>query len=219
MEAVDNGELVVPVVSRRAKKEENRAFAPVKWMLGYGLPGPVELGDEALSFIPARWGGDVTKPPAGLVVLGPYEPSGAPFVVCAASQVFNALAKAAAGKETSGLERLQICLPPEDLDVGTDPHVYRAVLDAVLAHATSLALRKVVLVPPFQYGAKAAHYEALRKEVRGAVVAYGAVCLDPAPYLEENLWRVNPAVEGVYGLRPNPAGLKKIEQGLLNLVR
>jgi hypothetical protein len=43
--------------------------------------------------------------------------------------------------------------------------------------------------------------------------------VDPADCLDERLWRVNPAAENVYGNRPNAAGLKKIEQGLLNLVR
>jgi hypothetical protein len=48
---------------------------------------------------------------------------------------------------------------------------------------------------------------------------YGAGVLDPSGWLAEMLWRVDPAVEGVYGPFPNAAGMKMIEQALADLIR
>jgi hypothetical protein len=47
---------------------------------------------------------------------------------------------------------------------------------------------------------------------------YGAQAVDPAEFLNEKLWRVDPEVEGAYGASPNATGLKKIEQGLADLL-
>jgi hypothetical protein len=76
-----------------------------------------------------------------------------------------------------------------------------------------------VLLAPLQYGAGESHCEALWNQVEGAAGSYGASCLDAAGCLDEALWRSDPQRPGVYGSRPNAAGLKKIEDELKNLVQ
>jgi hypothetical protein len=213
----DTKELLVPVVEKR-KKYEDRAFAPVKWLLGSAPI--VRFSGKALAFIPGRWALKSDSPPE-TVLLGPYRPNGAPPVLRAASEILNKLLAENASRDEKAepLAQLLICLPPEEFDVSTDPRVYRAVVETLLTHLAIPSLKKVLVVPPFQYGAAGKYCEALWREVREAALACGASVVDPADCLDERLWRVNPAAENVYGNRPNAAGLKKIEQGLLNLVR
>ncbi|MGD0093717.1 MAG: hypothetical protein ABSE73_27725 [Planctomycetota bacterium] len=210
-------EVLVPVVERRVRKED-RAFAPVKWLLDSAPI--VRLAGKAMAFIPGRWGLKSAGAPE-TVLLGPYPPNGAPPVLCAVSEILNNLLaeRAAKDQDAAPLAQVLVCLPPEDFDVATDPCVYRATIAALLAHVAHPALKKVLLVPPFQYGTPEKSCEALWHEVREAARAYGATVVDPADCLDEKLWRTNSAVEGVYGNHPNSAGLKKIEQGILNLVR
>jgi hypothetical protein len=170
--------------------------------------------------MPERWRLNTTGFPE-TILLGPYDASGAPPVLCAVSEVLNAMAarQAAAVKEGDELAVLLVALPPEDLDVATEPRVYRQLVEAMLAHLEGLQLKRVLVMPPFQYSAPGKYSETVWSDVRAAASAYGAGTVDPAEYMEEKLWRADPKVEGVYGVRPNSAGLKKIEQGLLNLVR
>ena len=225
----DGSEVIIPMVVRRAKKEEERAFAAVKWLLKTAEQGGG--GGRTLFFVPERWrltgvvAADASKvsgkdaPAEMIMALGPYEPNGAPPILRAVSQILAVLCADADAGNKEAWAQVLICLPPEDLDVATDPRVYRVLLEALLTRAAGLQAGKVLVVPPFQYGAPAKNSDALWREVSGAASACGVSAVDPAEYVEEPLWRVDPAVEGVYGIRPNAAGLKKIEQGLLNLVR
>ena len=210
-------EVLVPVVERR-KRKEDRAYAPVKWLLGSAPI--VRLAGKAMAFVPGRWGLRSDSPPEA-ILLGPYKPNGAPPVLRATSAILNRLLaeNAARDEKAEPLAQLLICLPPEDLDVSTDPRAYRAIVEALLTHLATPSLKKVLVVPPFQYGARDGYCEALWHEAREATLACGASSLDPADCLDEKLWRVNPFVQNVYGSRPNAAGLKKIEQVLLDPVR
>jgi len=210
------GEVLIPVVAKRVNKED-RSYAPVKWLLSSNLPVPGIQRGRVVAFVPGRWRLSTTPPPE-TVALGPYAGGGAPPLLCAMDQILNTL-RGGGEAQAAPPAFLLICLPPEDLDVATAPRVYRLLVETLLAHLANPNLKKVVLVPPFQYGAPEKQRDALWHEAIGAAAAYGVTGVDPSEYLEEKLWRADPQVEGVYGIRPNAAGVKKIEQGLLNLVR
>ena len=210
IELTDGGDVLLPAVAKRIRKED-RSFAPMKWILGKGDAPAVKSAVPSVVFMPGRWSDD--KTPARL---GPYELNGAPPILVAMDRILKRAPVLLDDLKTPA--QLVISLPPEDLDAATDPRVYRAILDGLLAHATRLSAKKVFVVPPFQYGAREKAAAALVREVELACGAYGVVAVDPSEYLNEKLWRVDPDKEGVYGIRPNATGLKKIEQGLFNLI-
>jgi len=210
LELSEGGDILLPAVTKRVRKED-RSFAPIKWILGNGDAPAAKSAVPSVVFMPGRWSDDKTP-----TRLGPYELNGAPPILFAMDRILNRAP--ALLDELKTPAQVVICLPPEDLDAATDPRVYRAILDGLLAHATRMAVKKVFVVPPFQYGAREKVAAALLREVELACGAYGALAVDPAEYLNEKLWRVDPDKEGVYGIRPNAMGLKKIEQGLFNLI-
>ncbi|MCZ7644076.1 MAG: hypothetical protein M5U26_02160 [Planctomycetota bacterium] len=103
-----------------------------------------------------------------------------------------------------------VLLPPEDLEVATDPRVYRIVVEALLGRLRAGGVREVALAPPCFYGRPKRQQQRLWDEVREAAKLSEATALDVSDWLDESRWRVDPEQEGVYGRAPNALGLKKI---------
>ncbi|MBI3832249.1 MAG: hypothetical protein HY291_22190 [Planctomycetes bacterium] len=229
--------VLVPVVER-VNREGDRTFAPVKWALGIKDQDAQAPVARAVLMLPGAWGktplskgGDSTQGPnspssqaldfgellpekaSAPVALGPYEPSGCAPVLRAFNEVLRALA---ALKEKP--ERIVIVLPPEDLEVATEPRIYRVVLEALLERLARAGVKQAVLAPPIKYGVAQARLDLLRLEVREAAAARGARMLDWAEVLDEKAWRLDPEKSGVYGRKPNAEGLKKIAQKLSDLI-
>lgn len=215
IELAEGGDILLPTVTKRIRKQD-RSFAPMKWILGKGDAAAVEVAVPSVVFTPGRWWVD-EKTRGAPAHLGPYALNGSPPLLFAMNHILTQ-APALLADDKRGPVQFVICLPPEDLDAATDPRVYRAILDGLLAHVARLPAKKIFVVPPFQFGAREKAAAALAHEVNAAAGAYGVVAVDPAEYLNEKLWRVDPEKEGVYGIRPNATGLKKIEQGLFNLI-
>ena len=215
LETKDNGEIVVAVVKKRLKVQ-NRAFAPLKWVTGT-TQQTQSAASRKLTCVPGRWQLDATKLKQAVLTLGPYQPNGAPPVLEAAGDILAKVASLQSGLAGNAL-RLVICLPPEDLDVATDPRVYRTILEALLARLEAAGIKDVVLVPPLHFGAPEVYCQALWHEIHEAAATYQVKSADPADYLDEKLWRVDPAQSGVYGLRPNSTGLDKLTLGLAGLL-
>ena len=220
--AVDNGDVVVPVV-HRVLKVQNRAFAPIKWIVGDSAKEQNAKGEQALIFVPGRWPLNAANAGSNQkwIVLGPYAADGSMPVLRAFDQVLHELTKPTKdkdGKPASVPTRVAVCLPPEDLGVASDPRVYRMVVDALQARLIALGVKQIVLIPPFQFGTPDKYWQRMNSEVQESASVYGMQAVDPQEFLQEKLWRVDPDVEGAYGASPNPAGLKKIEQGLADLL-
>jgi hypothetical protein len=216
----DKGELILPVVRKRLRTPD-RAFAPLKWMVDSGSP-LIGKGEAGRAFIPGRWALTAeTKDPAKWAKLGPYAADGATPMACALRDILKNIAQARTESSPEApkvVERAVIFLPPEDLDVATDPRMYRILLDALLVHLKKADTRQIVLVPPLLYGASEKHRQSLWRAVHEAALANEVRSVDPTEYLNEKNWRADPAREGAYANRPNPEGMKKIEQALTNLL-
>ena len=232
--AKDNGDVVVPVIHRLLKTHD-RAFVPLKWFLGDGGPAKQSKGEAAVAFIPGRWpldiaahnqGGNGAQSNQKWIALGPFPPDGSTPALRVFDQIVRALkpagpagpANPAAPAAAPLPARVAVCLPPDDLSVATDPRVYRIVVDGILARLQQLGIKQVIVVPPFQFGTPEKYWQRINSEVQEAAAVYGAQAVDPADFLNEKLWRVDPEVEGAYGASPNAEGLKKIEQGLADLL-
>ena len=211
LETVD-GQVLIPVVRKRLKTQD-RAFVPIKWLIGHAAPIQKLVG-KTVVFAPARW--NLTSRPE-LMNLGPYLPNGTTPLCRALDQILMT-ASISSGKKEECIKCIIIFLPPEDLEVATDPHTYRIVLDALLAHLGSLAIKQIVLIPPFHFGVNERHRDMLWTEIKEASACYNASSLDPSDYLGEALWRADPEQPDVYGISPNSEGRKKIEQGLVDLL-
>jgi hypothetical protein len=209
LETDPSGEAIIPVVRKRIKNEE-RAYSPLRWLLNEDAAESQQKSAGALAFVPGRWRMSEGKS-ASYVALGPYAADGCPPILRAVDQILKRVAKGDA-------QRLVILLPPEDLDVASDPRIYRTVLDALLAHLKTLKVEKVTLVPPLHYGSGENHRQMLWKSVHEQASAYEVESVDATEQLDEMLWRADPEVKGGYGVRPNSGGLKKIEQALANLL-
>jgi hypothetical protein len=215
LETAQGGEVVVPVVRKRLKVE-NRAFVPLKWIVDGGSGAKPAIKGKAASFAPARW--QLGKPASGpeIGALGPYVRDGAVPVLRTVDQV---LAKCGPSPAAAApIERAVIFLPPEDLELATDPRVYRLALDCLLAHLKRSGTRQLTLVPPLLYGSPEKHCLLLWQAVREAAAAYAVDALEPAAFLDEKLWRVDPQTASAYGASPNAEGTKKIEQALNDLL-
>jgi hypothetical protein len=219
--ATDNGDVVVPVV-HRVLKVQNRAFAPIKWIIGDSAKEQKAKGEQAVIFVPGRWPLNAaahTQSNQKWIVLGPYAADGSMPALRAFDQVIRELTpKGGGGGPLANPPRVAICLPPEDLGVASDPRVYRMVVDALQARLIALGIKQIVLIPPFQFGTPDKYWQRMNSEVQESASVYGMQAVDPTEFLGEKLWRVDPEVEGAYGASPNPAGLKKIEQGLADLL-
>lgn len=217
--AADNGDVIVPVV-HRLLKVQNRAFAPIKWIVGDAPQQPKGKGELAVVFVPGKWPLSVaahTQDKQKWVALGPYPQDGSMPVLRAFDQIVRELTPPGGGP-IANPPRVAICLPPEDLGVASDPRVYRMIVDALQARLVALGIKQIVLIPPFQFGTPEKYWQRMNSEVQESASVYGSQAVDPADFLNEKLWRVDPEVEGAYGASPNPAGLKKIEQGLADLL-
>ena len=217
--AKDNGDVIVPVV-HRLLKVQNRAFAPIKWIVGDAPQQPKSKGDSAVVFIPGRWPLNVaahTQEKQKWVALGPYPADGSMPALRAFDQIVRELTPKDGGT-LANPPRVAICLPAEDLGVASDPRVYRMVVDAIQARLVAMGIKQIILVPPFQFGTPEKYWQRMNLEVQESASVYGMQAVDPGEFLNEKLWRVDPEVEGAYGASPNPAGMKKIEQGLADLL-
>jgi len=220
----DSGDMLIPTVSKRTKIQE-RAFLPVKWIIGADKPEASKDGNAAIVFAPAQWrmGGDKAR--GELKSIGPFQLNGSPPILQAADEILKKTAflntEALPAKEKGGAAtappRLVLCLPPEDLEAATDPRLYRIVVDMLLIRATRLNVKKVILVPAFHYGAPEKFMRALSKEASASAGAYNAAALNTADFLNEVWWRLSEDISKVYGTVPNTTGLKNIEQGLFNI--
>lgn len=109
-----------------------------------------------------------------------------------------------------------IILPPEDLDLSTDPCVYRQMIDALPAHLARHRVKQITLIPPLRFGTNDKLRQALWRSVRDAAATYKVSFVAPPPTcLDEKLWRLDPKTKNIYGLSPNAEGLKEIELYLL----
>ena len=244
--AAAGGAVLVPV-AHRITRDDRRAYAPVKWALGLqdqDPGGPVERG---FLLLPGCWGTprreaqtaqDTGQIPEGKSsrrevepsaqperdfellwsgrvpahgVLGPYLPEGAPPILCAVGDALRALPRPAP-------DRVIILLPPEDLDIATDPRVYRIALEILLARLKAMGIRQTVLVPPLRFGVPEKRRKLLLEEIREAAQIYAARVVNWEDELDEKNWRLDPETSGVYGRKPHPESLKKIGQKLNGLL-
>jgi hypothetical protein len=171
--------------------------------------GAVQSG-KAIGFVPSGWKIASREP---LHAIGPYEKGGAIPLLRAIADVFDTM-----GKATAVPERVVIMLPPEDLELATDPRSYQLLLEALLIHLKIAGAREIIVVPPFHYGSPEEHRKSIWKAVRDATEAYDCQAMDATDFAHEKYWRVDPSQEGVYGARPNAGGVKMIEQGLTSLI-
>jgi len=184
----------------------------LKWMLD---PAPGETSfapGTGLAFVPGAWGLEKSE---RRQVLGPYVANGVPPLLRAAADVIHAVRP---DKNRNAPERLVIALPPEDLDVDTDPRTYKLVLETLLAHLRKCGVREIVLIPPVQFGSNDKQRDIYWKAVYDAVPVYECQSADASEFMREAWWRVDSNQAGVYGRKPNKEGLKKFEQALSNLL-
>jgi hypothetical protein len=226
--------VLVPVVER-VKREGDRTFAPVKWALGIKNQDAQATITRAVLMLPGAWakpkepatpgtpspstpapmdfGALAPEKAANPAALGPYEPTGCAPILRAFNDALRVLAEL---KEKP--ERAVIVLPPEDLEVATEPRLYRVVLEALLERLARAGVKQAVLAPPRKYGVPQARADLLRAEVREAAEFRGARMLDWGEALDEMAWRLDPESPGVYGRKPNAEGQKKIAQKLSDLL-
>ena len=239
---VQTGEILVLIVARR-KKDEQRTWSPLRWVLGRdeqqddGQAGPLKI------FLPGAWAVQATpagnragtsaeaqaaKEEGGLdfeqlaalgqgksgppVALGPYPFDGA-------APIMKALADGLGRGGAPGLQRVILCLPPEDLEVGTDPRVYQIALEAWLIRLAQAGVRQVLVLPPFKYGIPKRRQELLWRATEAAGRVTGARIEEVSGLLEERYWRVEPAQKGVYGRRPNAEGRQALAKLLQERMR
>ena len=217
----ESDDVLVPLVGKRLKVQD-RAFAPIKWVVSpRAETGSIASGRKFL-FIPAQWQLDPAKIKQEAIVLPQYAQNGAAPILCAADLIVARLtAQFQAGALTpvdAASASVLLCLPPGDLELATEPRLYRTVLEMLLSRIEILGIKRVTIIPSFHYGANEKHCQALWHETHEAAAAYSATLADPAEYLDEKLWRVDPDEAGVYGLCPNANGLEKLAQGLVGLM-
>jgi hypothetical protein len=216
--SVENGRLmladgrgvVIPVVQKK-RAIEVREFAPVKWLFGASKNDAIAHAGKCAAFVPGAWKLNAT----GAHTLGPWALDGSIPILNAMNQVMSELRSVPVGE----YKRAVILLPPEDLDLATDPRTYRVVLDALLARLTQAQIGRIVLIAPFKYGCNDAHRKALWREIHESATVNTATVLDPLDWLHNAQWRVDSAVPNVFGRSPNAAGRKMIEQAVTDLIR
>ncbi len=216
IENAENAEIVVPLV-RKQLKVENRAYAPLSWLVGKDDAARAAESGGGVAFVPERWRLKAGANPERVIALGPYGRDGCMPLLRVASDILSALPRFA--HNSVELPPVLIFLPPEDLEVASDPRSYRVVLDGLVARLKAAGTARVLLVPPLHYGAAELHRQTLWHEVHDCAATYKIQSLDPLEHLHEKFWRVDPAVAGAYGAGPNAEGLKKLEQGLSDWLR
>ncbi len=239
---LENGSVAIPVVQKKLTVED-RTFAPLKWLFGGSKDNAAAAAGKARVFAPGAWqlsgshdavpspepATSGSKPSApykesdrahadadGICALGPWRLDGSIPIFNAVGQILGEVTSSPAGS----IERVVILLPADDLDLGTDPRVYRVALDALLARLTKRGIiGGVVLISPFRYGCNDAHRKALWREIHESAGANSVRAIDPNDWMGEANWRADPATPKIFAARPNAPGRKIIEQALANLIR
>jgi hypothetical protein len=202
------GDLIIFLAPKRLPAAKH-AYGALQWLLG-GEGARMESGKEkVLLCLPSGWQPAGEGLAVAMLALGPYEADLSP-------PLLRALVQLCALKAVP--ERVIILLPPEDLRLATAPSVYRLVLETLLARLTRGGTKQITLIPPLCFGTPAGERKALWQAVFDAAASYELRAVDFSACLQENFWRVDPAEEGAYGLRPNAEGLKKIGQELAKLL-
>ncbi len=205
----DSGAIVLPVVQKK-RAVEDRAFAPLKWLFGSSDEQALG-GGKSIAFAPNSWAANTP----GIHVLGLWPADGSIPLLNATRQILDDIGAAKSGE----IKRVAILLPPEDLELATDPRVYRVTLDALVARLTKSGVISIVLIAPFRYGCNDAHRKAIWREIHDSAANNSIRAQDPLDWMSEEKWRADPATPKVYASRPNAAGRKMIEQALANLIR
>lgn len=216
--SVENSRLVlaegrcvaIPVVQKK-RNVEVREFAPVQWLLGASKNDAAAHAGKCAAFVPGAWKLALSD----TFALGPWPLDGSIPILDSMNQILNELRTFAPGE----FKRAVILLPPEDLEMGTDPRTYRVVLDALLSRLKHAQIGRVCLIAPFKYGCDEAHRKALWREIHESAATNSATVRDPLDWLHEPQWRADPATPNVFGSRPNAAGRKMIEQAISDLIR
>jgi hypothetical protein len=112
-------------------------------------------------------------------------------------------------------------LPAHDLAAPTEPQLYRAVLEHLLARLAIAGTRRLTVIPPATGGVPAAKLNLLWAAVRDVVTAWGGEFAEWPELREPDLWRldgVQPSNAAVYGVRLNAEGRKMIGKKLAELL-
>jgi len=198
------GERLIWVPTRREKKVD-RAFLPMKWLLGADEKKKGAADEKArvqpVAFLPSGYSDGKSE------ALGPYRLDGNAPVLHAARTILDSVSAPA----------LVIGLPPEDIEAATDPRLFRVVLDGLLTRLKSGGAQRVAVLPPFKYGISDERMKGFWKETADACVAHQAQYIDPSPFLNESYWRADPAQAGVYAAQPNSTGRAQLGEYLKEL--
>ena len=205
-----NGDTLVPLV-RKKRAVEERAFAPLDWVMGRGAQNTPLRDGKTLLFAPAKW----NLKTEGIAPLGPFSAGGGTPILRAMDAILHACRQAGALK----LSRVVIVLPPEDLELATDSRTYHLALSALLARLNKAGVAQTVLYAPFKFGCNEAHRKALWKEAHAAAALYAARIDDPTDWITEAAWLADPHAPGVFAPSPNATGRKMIEQALSDLIK
>lgn len=211
-----SSEVVLPLVQRR-KMDTERSWALVRWAVGDDSPKDSKEIQQVLICIPGAWtrlgpdlpqnakpdlGGLVPRPDdasRAIRVLGPYAFDGSAPLLRTVGDVLKDL-------PTPIPERALILLPPEDLQVATDPRTYGIILEAMLVRLVRAGVRRIMILPPIHYGTPKKRQKLLKDAVSGAAKRHNCKVLPIGRLLDEENWRVDPKHKGVYGRRPNAPG-------------
>jgi hypothetical protein len=199
----DSGDALVFVVQKKRVQEE-RTFAPVKWIFGQSTTAGTPREGSSLVFVPGAWNLGI----ASAVSLEAPPQDGTTPILNVVNQILTTI------KDAPEVNRLALLLPADDLDLATDARSYRVALDALLARLQKANVNSVLLIAPFKYGCNETHRKTLWKEVHATAALYNAKVADPADWMAESMWRADPSVAGVYAPAPNARGQKMIAQAL-----
>lgn len=205
-----NGDTLVPLV-RKKRAVEERAFAPLDWVLGRGAQSAPARDGKTLLFAPAKWALKLES----IAPLGPFSASDGTPMLRAMDAILSACRQQGAAK----ISRVVILLPPEDLELGTDSRTYHLVLNALLARLHKAGVAQTLLFAPFKFGCNEAHRGALWKEAHASAALYAAHIDDPADWMAPAAWLADPNAPGAFAPQPNAAGRKMIEQALSDLIK
>ena len=147
--------------------------------------------------------------------LSPWALDGSVPVASTLNQIMSELRNVTTGEYKRG----GLVLPPDDLDVATDPRTYRVVLDTLFARLAKADIGRVTVIAPYKHGCNDAHRKALWRELHESATINAVRVLDPLDWMSEAVWRADPNTPGVYARHPNAAGRKMIEQALADLIR
>jgi len=202
------GERIVWVPVRREKKVD-RAFLPMKWLLGSDEKKKEAPDEKArvqpLVFVPGGYSDLKSE------ALGPYRLDGNAPVLHAARTILDQMGVSGSAKA------LVIGLPPDDIEAATDPRLFRVVLDGLLTRLKSGGVQRVAVLPPFRYGISDEGMKGFWKETADACATHQAQYVDPSPFLNETYWRADASRAGAYAAKPNSTGRAQLGEYLKEL--